>query len=419
MSIFDLFTNNVAEQAAQDQIAGLNQGYGLASNNLQQAIQALQQQYGLGQSSLSNQSANARNEIFGGYNNAFNQINTGTNNAAGALTGNYTAALQPFLQNYNQATQGTTQLANALGLNGGAAGADAAAAAYASNPAFQFQLNQGNQNVLRNSAQTGTTASGATLNALQQQGQGLANSTYQQYVQNLMPFLGQANTAASGIGNIYTGLGSSLGNLYSSQGNNLANLATGAGSSLASIDQSLGSGQANLFTGLGQGLAQQYGNLANLGWQFGTGVGNANANATLAQNQANANQLGFLGNLLGGGLNFLGQSGGTGGPGAAMAMLSDARLKDDIGKVGELYDGTGVYRFRYKWDDPKLVRVGLMAQEVEQTNPEAVHDVGGGVKAVDYGKATDAASMLARFVEPANDDSPRFADSLERFLKAA
>lgn len=383
MGLFDniasLFTGSNANQAAQDQIAGLNQGYNLASGNLQEAIQALQTQYGLGQTALQTGASGAAGAVNQGYNTATGAVNSGTNQAAGALQGNYSAALQPYLQNYGQAQQGTTALANALGLNGGAGNAAATAAAYASNPAYQFDLNQGLQNVLRNAAQTGTLASGATLNALQQQGQGLANNTYQQYVSNLQPYLNQSNAAASGINSTLTGLGNNLSSLYSGAGTNLANLATGTGSSLANISTGLGTGSANLDTGLASALASQYGSLANLGWQFGTGTGNANANAALAGNTAGANAL-------------------NGIAGIAGLVLSDARLKEDIEPVGELYDGTNIYRFRYKGDSTP--HIGLMAQEVEQINPGAVKEIGG-FKAVDYGAATGYAAELAKFLKAA------------------
>lgn len=434
-SIFDVFTGNNTAQAAQtaagQQIGGINTGYGLASGDLNQAIQNLIQQYGLGQTALSgagqsagtaiNSSAtNAVNAVGAGANTATNAINAGTGNATNALTDYYTSALLPFMQNYGQATQGTTALGNSLGLNGGPAGASAAASAYASNPAYQFTLNQGDQNVLRNAAQTGTLASGGTLNALQQQGQGLANQTYQQYVQNLMPFLSQANTGAAGIGSTLTGLGSGLSNLFTGQGTNLANIATGTGTqlgniytgqgtNLANIDTGQGTQSANLSTSLGNNIAGQYGNLAGLGWQFGTGIGNANANATLAtanaQNQGSANLWNAIGN------------------GAKLATLafSDARLKEDIAPVGELYDGTNVYRYRYKWDDPSITRLGLMAQEVEKTRPDAVAEVGG-YKAVDYDKATNYASLLAKFqpdADTAKSGNDNAIDVFAKFLDAA
>jgi hypothetical protein len=348
MGIFDIFTNKNAQDAANAQIAGINAGQTSATN----------------------------------------AINTGSQD----LTNYYTQALQPFLNNYNVGNAGQSALAAALGLNvggspsgavptstgggpqpgaafnpngpappGGGAGfappgspnpsaaiAGPAAAAYASNPAYQFMLNQGNQNVLRNSAQTGTTASGATLNALQTQGQGLANQTYQQYVQNLMPFLGQSNTAASGIANVNTGLGS--------------------------------------------GLNQNQNNLANLNWNAATGIGNANANADLANNAADAN----IWKAIGGGVSALAGS-GIGNP---ISTLSDERLKEDIKPIGKLHDDQPIYSYRYIWDDPAMTRIGLMAQDVEKINPDAVTEIVG-FKAVDYGKATSYASELARFLEAA------------------
>jgi hypothetical protein len=69
----------------------------------------------------------------------------------------------------------------------------------------------------------------------------------------------------------------------------------------------------------------------------------------------------------------------------AGAFLSDRRAKDDIAQIGELYDGTPIYRFRYK-GDPR-VSVGLMADDVEKYAPHAVSELGG-YKMVDYGLAT-------------------------------
>lgn len=386
MSIFDIFDNNAAQQAAQDQIAGLNQGYGLASGNINQAIQSLATNFGAGSNAVQSGYNTATGAVQGGANTAAGALNTGYGGAIGSLGSNYAAALQPYLQNYGQAQQGTTALANALGLNGGAGNAQATAAAYASNPAFQFQLNQGSQNVLRNAAATGTTASGATLNALQQQGQGLANSTYQQYVSNLTPYLSASQNAASGINSTLTGLGTGLAGLQTGLGTAQAGLATGTAGSLANLATGQGTQLANLSTGLGTSTANQYDTLANLGYQYATGVGNANANAALANNQASANIFNALGSAA-----SLGAS-----------IFSDERLKEDIEPVGELYDGTGVYRYRYLWDDPDMRRIGVMAQEVEQTRPDAVREIGG-YKAVDYGDATDLAASLARFVDDSSN----------------
>jgi hypothetical protein len=67
---------------------------------------------------------------------------------------------------------------------------------------------------------------------------------------------------------------------------------------------------------------------------------------------------------------------------AAMLMFSDERLKEDVTQVGQTNDGVPIYTYRYI-GDPK-VQMGVMAQELEETNPEAVYDIEG-VKMVDYG----------------------------------
>jgi len=296
VGIFDLFTNTNAQDAANAQISGIQQG--------QQA---------------------ANQAIIGG--------------AIPALQTNYTQALQPFLQNYGQAQGGVNQYLAALdiGGSGGAAGGQQIQQLLQNTPGYQFQLDQGAQNVLRNAAQTGTLASGNTLNALQTQGQGQANQTYQQYVNNLAPFLGASAGAAGGIGSTYQGLG--------------------------------------------QGLAGQYGNLAQLGYTASTDIGKAQANADLAKNQGDANVLNF----------------GMNAAKLGISAFSDERVKDDIAKVGELYDGTGVYSYTLKkfLDPAQTPRIGVMAQEVERTNPDAVSELGG-VKVVDYRKATEGARKYAR-----------------------
>jgi hypothetical protein len=73
--------------------------------------------------------------------------------------------------------------------------------------------------------------------------------------------------------------------------------------------------------------------------------------------------------------------------------LSDARTKDDGGVIGELADGTPLHIYTYKGDDTP--RVGVMAQEVEKTNPGAVVRTGiGDLKAVDYDAVLDKARRV-------------------------
>lgn len=80
---------------------------------------------------------------------------------------------------------------------------------------------------------------------------------------------------------------------------------------------------------------------------------------------------------------------------AAGLFLSDERAKEDIHKVGELSDGQAIYRYRYK-GSPQW-QIGLIAQEVERENPDAVRQAGvGGMKFVDMKEATDDAARQNR-----------------------
>lgn len=260
-------------------------------------------------------------------------------------------AVAPFQQNFDTATGGVAGLTNALGLNG-PAGSQSALTALKTTPGYQFQLGQGNNAINAAAAANGTLGSGNQAIALDQFGQGLAGTTYNNYVGQLQPFLGAAGSAAGGIGSVYGNEGS----------------------------------QANA----------NFQNLGNNAIAVNAGIGNAQASADLA------NQGIGLG-ILGGALGFLG-NGGAGGSANSFigkgltSLFSDERLKEDIEPVGELYDGTGVYRYRYIGDDTP--RIGVMAQEVMRDRPEAVHDIGGWL-AVDYGAATNRAAELARFLEAA------------------
>jgi Chaperone of endosialidase len=339
MSIFDIFGTSAQNNAANAQIQGLQSGQQQATGNINAGTQALQSNYG--------------------------------------------AALQPYLQNYQQAQGGVRQLGNVLGLNG-ARGNETATQALQATPGYQFQMKQGDAAVNAGAAANGTLNSGNQALALQQQGQGLAGNTYQNYVQNLLPYMGLAQNSAGGISNVDTGLGNAV------------------------------AGQNNM--------------LGNLNFATQTGIGNANANAALAPLTADANIFNLIGSLgkmgtpgggtvggnifgsFGGGGGVSGASGPTsvggaplsGGSSGLLGMLgsvfSDERLKEDISPVGKLDDGQPVYKYRYIGSP--IWQIGVMAQDVEKVVPEAVTDVGG-YKAVNLNTASQYAAELSRFLDAA------------------
>src|SRR5262245_44107791 len=55
---------------------------------------------------------------------------------------------------------------------------------------------------------------------------------------------------------------------------------------------------------------------------------------------------------------------------APQGSISDVRLKRDIVRIGQLASGHSIYRYRYLWDD--TFYVGVLAQEIAVTAPEAV-----------------------------------------------
>lgn len=78
------------------------------------------------------------------------------------------------------------------------------------------------------------------------------------------------------------------------------------------------------------------------------------------------------------------------GTGAQMARMSDRRLKTDIRRVGKLDNGLDVFSYRYVWGGP--TQIGVMAQDVERQNPDAVFTHESGFKMVDYGLAVAGAA---------------------------
>jgi len=94
-------------------------------------------------------------------------------------------------------------------------------------PGYQFQQEQGQQQTLAAAGAMGMGLSGNTLAALSRYNQGLADSTYQQELQNLLQpvQIGQAAAAgqAANVGNA----AANMGNIYTQQGQNQANIAIG------------------------------------------------------------------------------------------------------------------------------------------------------------------------------------------------
>jgi hypothetical protein len=163
----------------------------------------------------------------------------------------------------------------------------------------------------------------------------------------LQPYLNAANSAAGGIAGAYE---NNANQVNSNQQNLIQDVYGGhvgignANASVALSNQSLGLGL------LGGGISALTGGLG--GGLLG-GLGTLGAGLT------------------GGGIGTFGGNFGS-APNFSLLTGSDERLKEHIEPVGELYDGQQIYRYNYIGDiNP---RIGLMAQEVAEDNPDAIGD---------------------------------------------
>jgi Chaperone of endosialidase len=75
--------------------------------------------------------------------------------------------------------------------------------------------------------------------------------------------------------------------------------------------------------------------------------------------------------------------GGLFGLGSAAVKFSDRRLKKNIVRLGTLPNGLNVYRYSMIWDNKN--HIGVMADEVKEIAPNAVHRNASGFDIVDYG----------------------------------
>jgi hypothetical protein len=80
------------------------------------------------------------------------------------------------------------------------------------------------------------------------------------------------------------------------------------------------------------------------------------------------------------------QQGATTAAAVASLFPSDGRLKDDVHTLGFDDRGRRWVSFRYLWDEPGTQREGVIAQEIMQTDPNAVVEDDDGFLMVDYRK---------------------------------
>ncbi|HBO1919656.1 TPA: tail fiber domain-containing protein [Pseudomonas aeruginosa] len=184
-------------------------------------------------------------------------------------------------------------------------------------PGYQFALNQGLRAVQNSASAQGLGLSGAQLKGATQYATGLADQTYgDQYNRALSTYNTNYQTAANNVNNLMQllNIGQSSAAQTGVAGLNAANT---AGGYLTQGANAIASGKI--------GAANAYGNALQSG--IGTGLG-------------------------------------------LFALMSDRRMKVDIKRVGQTDSGLPIYTYRYKGHP--TVHMGVMAQELQAVNPDAV-----------------------------------------------
>ncbi len=204
-------------------------------------------------------------------------------------------------------------------------------------------MQQGTQALERGAAATTGVLSTAETQALTNFGQGLAGTTYKTFMDRL-----------SGLGSL--GQDAAAGQVAAGTANSTAQSATNT-NTVNAIGSEAGN-VSQLQNNIGAAQASGYNNMAS-------GVNGAVGNYELAS--------------------ALGASGGMSpNTGQNITWSSDVRLKENIRPVGRK-NGHNLYKYNYKMDPMRKQYVGVLAQEVERTRPDAVHTDFTGAKSVNYG----------------------------------
>ncbi len=342
------------------------------------------------------------------------QLNTGLNNTG--LTSAETGALNQLSQYASQGNPFAGQISNYANslLNGGGANAQAGnvqgnlgtfqnqltpyanGSMIGNNPALAAQLAQIQADV-GNSVNGQFAAAGRDFSGANQMayGRGVAAGEAPviaaQYNQDVANQINAANA-------LYNAGNTTAGTLSGMQQNYLGNQGQGAAAAQSALDAQNYAANATLAAeAQRRGIpVQALGLLAQIGVPI-AGLGSqSNGTTTGTQQMSGAQQFATLAGGIG---NLLGTGAGTGANGAlsggsgllGLFTRSDRRLKEDIEPVGTLFDGTPVHGYRYK--GAPAYHIGLMAQDVEKTTPNAVIEING-YKAVDYRAATEASRRI-------------------------
>lgn len=200
--------------------------------------------------------------------------------------------------------------------------------------------------------------------------QGEAPTLANQYNTNVANQQGAASTLFGAAGNTASGITGQQQVPLANASNAIGLLPGAATAYTAPGATQLGAANTAYQTPYGN-LAQMLAPISGIAGLGGQSTGSGTSTTTQPQN--------MWSNIMAGGLGL-------------SALLSDERLKENKREVGKLHDGQKIYAYNFK-GSPRT-EIGLLAQKVKKTHPEAVGMLGG-MMTVDYGKATKDAERAA------------------------
>lgn len=210
--LFDIFSNDNAEEAARQRNAGLQQGY-----------DALSSAYGQGRDA----------------------INTGATTAQGYYA--------PLLAKYGSGSNAYGDASGANGVEGLKRGTDAFknSGQYG---VYGINLGEGLQALQRTHAAAGNLNSGNADTDTLKYATDQATKAYSSYLSGLQPYLGAESGAAGGAANVAMGQGSALNANYQGQGNAANANYTGQGASDAAATMNNYNISKNMWDGIGKAV---------------------------------------------------------------------------------------------------------------------------------------------------------------------
>lgn len=200
-------------------------------------------------------------------------------------------------------------------------------------PGYQFRLEEGQKAIDRMASAKSGMFSGRQLKAAQRYGQDYATSEYGNFMDRVGVLMQQGAQSAQQAGALTQGSSTMQQGILSQKASAIGQ----TGANISNINQQVGRDIAAGYSQMGAARAQGY-----------------------LQEMAQANQL--LNNA------------------AFIYGMSDQRLKENFEYIGD-ENGHRVYKFNYKGTPAKYI--GVIAQEVQKKNPEAVTMINGHL-AVNY-----------------------------------